>query len=942
MIKFTNTLIRRFNDLPVLFLVFIIISGFVIITIWGYYEQLLLHRQEVHEKAMIEKLIIDSTIFANINYANMLVAYLEKDNKYSRDKEAINHFLNAMLQNKISDSSSKIIYVKDFVIEYVYPVNASTSALEEGFNVKIHSRLFEITSNTMETQTPNICSIDLHNTGNMDLMVSMPVIKKEKDGKNQTIGVVKVIFPFDFDSLAIKNSHISSTDDIDFALIREDCGDESEKIVHGNVELLDVFNPVKLHIDLPIAGEWELIAHPKDDWKYKISKTPLHVILLYLIYLIVSLSVYFLYKRNIKLYLKNQIILKIFEESAYVWSLDVKVLRDKTIENGDIVEHFIDLQSNKNITDILSHQSLQGLFPILEHILMEYEHGKTTEIKKTFEIQLKNRRNNLIWYEMIIRGIKDRKADIVEIIGITSIIEERKKMEQQFLESERKFRIITENLRDTIWTIDTTKMAYTYATANSFDILGYSSEEMVGKKVPEIFSQRDIAKVTQLLQKGVRDYRLGRTNKVQIFAEVQFIHKDGHLLWCEISANVLMSEDSEPLEMLGITRVIEDRKEMERRLKESEKKYRLIVDNTKDMISVTDVSMSKFSYVSGACYEMFGYTREEYLQMPMRETMPPESFQLLVSILEAQTSKYLRGEANNLTATFELQQYHKDGSLIWVEISAKMTQDDNGNFSEMIAITRNIEDRKAVEFQILEQKEELEHLNMTKDKFFSIIAHDLRNPFSALLNMSELLNNTYHQLSTTKALEVIKIIYNSSNQIYQLLENLLLWSRSSVGTLSFSPSVNELMPICLSVVESLELQAKVKNIDINIVDIEFKKYVICDSNMIETVIRNLISNAIKFSYSNSTITLEIEVFKDNADYYLIKVSDTGVGIPYEKQSKIFDISEKTSTKGTRNETGTGLGLILCKEFIDKHDCRIWVESEEGKGTTFCFTLKKAT
>ena len=973
--KYTNTIINTFIELPVLLLIVMLVGGLTTITIWEYYEQLSRQYEQVHKISMIEKSLINYTINSNMSYAKSLVSFLDNDSKFSKDKEAINYFLNTLLQNIIANKNIIIIYSKNFIVEYVYPTNA---VITEGFDISKNSRLFEVTSDVIKTKKPNISSIDFNNNDIMNLMISIPIIEKNKKDKKEIKGIVEIIFPFDWDWIIKTARPEISFEDIDFALVKkcEDKKDDNEKnnnekdddndkndndndkkddkkdndgnnddsykIIYGNANLLKVPNPVKLSIDLPIQEKWELIAYPKSGWGYNISKINFFNILIkYLVWIMTSVTVYLGFKRNVRSYLKNKIILKLFEENTYVWSFDVRDLKNRYIEDSEIVGHFKNLQTNKSIADIIHYDSMKTIYQIIKQQIIEYENNKIIEIKKILEIQLKSRKGHIIWYEITLLGMKNRKDDIYEILGITTIIEERKRIEQQFWESEKKYRIMTENLRDSIWAIDAKKMEYTYATNNTVQIVGYEIEEIIGKKISKIYSSQDVIKIAQMLQKSIKDYRLGLTNKVHIFAEVQLIHKKGYLVWCEISANVLMTDDGEPLEILGTTRVIEERKEMERRLKESERKYRLIVNNTKDMISVTDVSMSKFLYVSEACYELFGYTQEEYLQLSMRETMSEDSYQLVIELLETQTTKYLKGEISNLTAVFELQQYHKDGFLIWVEISAKMIKDDDGNLSEMIVITRNIADRKEVEFQILEQKEELERLNATKDKFFSIIAHDLRNPFSALLNMAELLNDTYSQISAVKAKEIIKIIYNSSNQIYQLLENLLIWARSSVGRVSFDPTANELNSICSSVINGLELQSKVKNINISIVDTEFKKYVLCDINMIETVIRNLISNAIKFSNNDSVITIDINEYQENSNYYIIKISDTGVGIPLAKQTKIFDISEKTTTRGTNNEVGTGLGLILCKEFIDRHNCKIWVESEVGTGTTFCFTLQKA-
>jgi len=242
--------------------------------------------------------------------------------------------------------------------------------------------------------------------------------------------------------------------------------------------------------------------------------------------------------------------------------------------------------------------------------------------------------------------------------------------------------------------------------------------------------------------------------------------------------------------------------------------------------------------------------------------------------------------------------------------------------------------------ELMTQKEELvrinnelNDLNATKDKFFTIIAHDLKNPFNAILGFGELLMLKFEKYNDEKKKNLIKAIYDSSKNIYKLLENLLQWSRSQTGNMEFKPEefyLNELIDSNKVLVENL---LKDKYIQISTIGIENIK-VYADKNMINMVLRNLIANAIKFT-ENGFIRIECE--QDNLQV-VVKIIDSGVGIDQEKIAGLFDIGSSKSTHGTREESGTGLGLILCKEFVEKNKGTIHVESEEGKGSTFYFTL----
>lgn len=232
------------------------------------------------------------------------------------------------------------------------------------------------------------------------------------------------------------------------------------------------------------------------------------------------------------------------------------------------------------------------------------------------------------------------------------------------------------------------------------------------------------------------------------------------------------------------------------------------------------------------------------------------------------------------------------------------------------------------------QKEELSALNATKDKFFSIIAHDLKNPLSAFKTITGALYTMYHDFSEEDRLESLEMIQESADNLYSLLENLLEWSGTQRGKIVFNPIDIDLSYIVNSNFDLLNNSAKNKNIEL-ILNVEKNTNIHADYNMINTVIRNLISNAIKFTPDFGTVTISCLVSKENTN---ISVFDSGVGISKERIDKLFKIDSQSSTKGTNNESGTGLGLILCKEFVEKHSGKIWVNSEIGKGSEFTFTI----
>ncbi len=235
--------------------------------------------------------------------------------------------------------------------------------------------------------------------------------------------------------------------------------------------------------------------------------------------------------------------------------------------------------------------------------------------------------------------------------------------------------------------------------------------------------------------------------------------------------------------------------------------------------------------------------------------------------------------------------------------------------------------------KIEKQKQELEELNATKDKFFTIIAHDLKNPFNTVIGLSELLMERYDTYDQAKIKEFIYQINKFTINAYELLEELLQWAKSQTGRLEVKKEVIDLYEIINSNIELFTKKAEKKNTKI-ISKVSKNTIAFIDKNMISTVIRNFISNAVKFT-ENGTITIEAKKNNENIE---ISVVDSGLGISEENLKHLFRIDKNISTPGTNEETGTGLGLIISKEFIKCNDGSIEVDSDEGKGSTFKFSV----
>ena len=360
--------------------------------------------------------------------------------------------------------------------------------------------------------------------------------------------------------------------------------------------------------------------------------------------------------------------------------------------------------------------------------------------------------------------------------------------------------------------------------------------------------------------------------------------------------------------------------------KTSEEKFKQLLKNSFDILVLID-SNGIQHYVSDSCEKILGYKPEELTNIPVIEKMiHPDDQEKTIDGLKGILQNHEYGGT-------QYRHRHKNGGWVYLEAFGT-NQLDNPAIKSVVLNVRDITKRKNAEQALKESETRLSELNATKDRFFSIIAHDMKSPFHSILGLSELL---YEQIreNNYKGLEkYASLIQKSSQQALNLLTNLLEWSRSQTGRIEFNPEYLELVEQINSGIELLNNYALQKSISIT-KNLPASIPVFADKAMTETILRNLISNAIKFTSPGGKIIIGA---KSNQNEVIIWVKDNGVGIAKEDAEKLFRIDHSHSTPGTQRETGTGLGLLICREFVDLHSGRIWVESECGKGSTFYFTL----
>lgn len=359
---------------------------------------------------------------------------------------------------------------------------------------------------------------------------------------------------------------------------------------------------------------------------------------------------------------------------------------------------------------------------------------------------------------------------------------------------------------------------------------------------------------------------------------------------------------------------------------ESNIKYKSAFNETVDALIITDGASGKIIDVNKSCCNLLGFTERELLgrnlsglfseKSSVESADSPQKINMFGSVV-----------ANRIVKT-------KSGSFIPVDMTINTF---DGNSSSCVMTTlRDARERLKYENEILQKNKELKETNASKDKLFSIIAHDLKNPLTALMGLSELM---IEDCSTVPQKDIIGM-FNTINQLskdtYDLLDNLLNWARVQTKKISIDIQQVRLFDVVEKIINTLKPSAELKKITL-INSVQPSMIINADENMIKTVIRNLVSNSIKFSNADTKIT--VDAFEDDKKRTII-VADQGVGMEENFIANLFNPGVQTSTYGTSNEKGTGLGLILCNEFIKLHKGTIKVTSKVGKGSQFYIHLPK--
>lgn len=519
--------------------------------------------------------------------------------------------------------------------------------------------------------------------------------------------------------------------------------------------------------------------------------------------------------------------------------------------------------------------------------------------------------------------VKDSQGNIVQCIGVQRDMTQTIIMQQELAETEERLRLAHEVARLGTWDMDLSSQRIIRNSTWS-EMLGYQAHEieLSHQAFLDLLHSEDRPRVETELKRVLIE------SKADAFeAEFRLRTRQGRYKWIRSKARVIARDgEGKPMRVIGVHLDVDDYHRTLEMLKISEITYRNIIDSVSDALYIQDEE-GVFVDVNRAAEQMYGYKKKEIIGKTP-EFLSAEGKNDMHAVALA-FEKALNGEVQR----FEFWGRKADGSIFPKEVV--LGPGTYFGLPCVIAVARDISVQVAKEEELKRLVDNLREANAEKDKFFSLIAHDLKSPLSAMLGITELLAEESDRLTLGEIKRISRSLQTSASNVYGLLENLLEWSRIRRRVFDYEPQRVVLRNIVSRVLDTQAVAASRKMVGLlNAVNESIEVY--ADERMLETILRNLISNAIKFTQRGGFVKVSAHGPVDGQ--IVVEVKDTGIGIPEIIMDQLFLVTGNAQRRGTDGEPSTGLGLPLCKELVEIHGGKIWAENNTSKGSRFCFTL----
>ncbi|MEI7501607.1 MAG: PAS domain S-box protein, partial [Bacteroidota bacterium] len=526
-----------------------------------------------------------------------------------------------------------------------------------------------------------------------------------------------------------------------------------------------------------------------------------------------------------------------------------------------------------------------------------------------------------VWEE---RGepVFDDMGNVIGVVEIATDITERKQAEKMLSETNAYLENLINyaNAPIIVWDPQFRITRFNHAFEH---LTGLTEKDVLGQSIEILFPPALAENSMQLIHNTL-------TGERWVTVEIQIRHNDNSVKTVLWNSATLFTSDGNTIATIAQGQDITMRKQAEESLKYREEQFRNLFVNAPVGIFHSNWN-GQFLRANPALAKMLGYSAPEELILATTNmtTQIYEDPAIRPQIMDAlwKTDGWVHYD--------EIKWKSIDNSIIIVDMTGRKVLDSKGNVDYLEGFIEDITERKQAEAEIKRKNEELVLLNAAKDKFFSIISHDLRSPFSAFLGLTRVMVDDLPSMRLDEIQKIALAMRNSATNLFRFLENLLDWSRMEQGLIPFNPETQRLLPIVNESLKMVMEPAKTKGIEISL-NIPEELEIFADINLLQTVIRNLVSNAVKFTTKGGSVSVSAKASDNNS--VELSIRDTGIGMNPEMIADLFRLDVQTNRRGTENEPSSGLGLLLCKDFVEKHGGKLWVESEEGKGSTFYFSL----
>lgn len=525
-------------------------------------------------------------------------------------------------------------------------------------------------------------------------------------------------------------------------------------------------------------------------------------------------------------------------------------------------------------------------------------------------------------YGYLVKPFETRELESTIMVALN-----RRKMEAKLKDSERWLNATLRSIGDAILATNSDGIIK-YSNKQAEQILGLDSETLCGKRIDHVFHLVDPLTYNPIENPVIR---ILNSPYPQInYNEAFLLKRNAELMMIEEHTTLIRDEAGSLTGVVLVFRDITERKQSELGLIASETKYRNLFESMSQGVLYNDINGDILSFNTAVC-NIFEIKEDELSQINIYDSKFKFFFEDGTELPREKLPPYLALKTGKEVKDVLLKiRFSRTGNEKWLTLSS--TPEYSSGNSKPFRIFTIISDITHVK----NYEAELKELNKSKDDFFSIIAHDLKSPFQGLLGFTGLLKDEYPSLSEDEKIDFIDRIHSTTRNIFQFIEQLLEWSRLQTGRVEYRKEKVDIQKVINTIIQLHKPNADNKHISIeNLCAPDTFGY--GDIRMFEAVIDNLLSNAIKFTPDRGNVKISADILDQ---FIQITVEDSGVGIAQNKISKLFKIDSHISTIGTSGETGTGLGLILCAEIVNKLRGKIWVESIERSGTKFIFTIPK--